>query len=73
MSGKLLQNHGETFQVTALSDGVAICDWVTPPLPPLFTEEVGVLVANCQINISASYRLLGSVCIQPHFLLEQLM
>jgi len=73
MSEKLPQNHGETVQVIALSDGVAICDRVTPPLPPLFTEEVGDLVENCQVNISASYRLLGSVCILPHFLLEQLM
>lgn len=73
MSEKLPQNHGETVRVTALSDGDAICDRVTPPLSPIYTEEVGVLVANCQVNVSASYRLLGSVCILPHFLLGELM
>jgi len=73
MSEKMPHNRGETVQVTALSEGVAIYCRVTLPLPPLFTEAFGVLMENCQVNISASYRLLGKVCILPHFLLEQLM
>ena len=73
MSENLPQNHGETVQVTALSDGVTFCDRVTPPLSPLFKEEVGVLVENRQVNISASYRLLGIVCILTLFLLGELV
>ena len=73
MSEKLPQNHGATVQVTALSDGVAICDRVTPRLSPLFTEEVGVFVEDCQLNISAFYRLLGSICILTVILLGELM